>query len=173
MRGASIPGDGLAAASCVAGSPLHLPRRRGEQLRVRCAPMEGREPVDPVLRPIGVVHADPEADVVIQARYAPVTRGVVEIDPALSPALDGLDGFDWAWLVTFLDRAVDPRDADDPAGALRPVPFLLADRGTRTGIFASRYPARPNRVGLSLVASSASARPSSNSRASTCSTALR
>ena len=135
--------------------------------------MEGRKPVDPVLRPIGVVHADPEADVVIQARYAPVTRGVVEIDPALSPALDGLDGFDWAWLVTFLDRAVDPRDADDPAGALRPVPFLLADRGTRTGIFASRYPARPNRVGLSLVASSASARPSSNSRASTCSTALR
>jgi hypothetical protein len=53
--------------------------------------------------------------------------------------------------VTFLDLAVDPRDADDPAGALRPVPFPLADRGTRTGIFASRYPARPNRVGLSLV----------------------
>jgi xanthine dehydrogenase accessory factor len=118
--------------------------------RTLCA-MEGREPVEPVLRPIGVVHADPDADVVIQARYAPVTRGVVEVDPALSPALDGLDGFDWAWLVTFLDRAVDPRDAVDPAGALRPVPFLLADRGTRTGIFASRYPARPNRVGLSLV----------------------
>ena len=52
--------------------------------RTLCA-MEGREPVEPVLRPIGVVHADPDADVVIQARYAPVTRGVVEVDPALSP----------------------------------------------------------------------------------------
>ena len=57
-------------------------------------------------RPIGVVRSDPDGDVVIQARYAPVTRGVVEIDPALTPALDGLDGFDWAWLVTSLDRAV-------------------------------------------------------------------
>ena len=72
--------------------------------------MEGREPVDPLLRPIGVVHADPDADVVIQVRYAPVTRGVVEIDPALSPALDGLDGFDWAWLVTFLDRGTVESD---------------------------------------------------------------
>ncbi len=47
--------------------------------------MEGREPVDPVLRPIGVVHADPDADVVIQAGDAPVTRGVVEVDPAPLP----------------------------------------------------------------------------------------
>jgi hypothetical protein len=47
--------------------------------------MEGREPDGPVLRPIGVVRTDPHADVVIQARSAPVTRGVVEFDPALSP----------------------------------------------------------------------------------------
>jgi tRNA-Thr(GGU) m(6)t(6)A37 methyltransferase TsaA len=103
------------------------------------------------LRPIGFVRTDPHADVVIQARYAPVSRGQVEVDRALSPALDGLDQFDWAWLVTWLDRTTDPRDAPDPAAALRPVPFLLADRGERVGIFASRYPARPNRIGLSLV----------------------
>jgi xanthine dehydrogenase accessory factor len=102
-------------------------------------------------RPVGTVRTDPDGDVVIQARYAPVTRGVVELDPALVAGLDGLAGFDWAWLVTLLDRAVDPRDRDDVADALRPVPFLLADRGTPTGIFASRYPARPNRIGLSLV----------------------
>ena len=109
----------------------------------------------PALQPIGVVRTDPDADVVIQARYAPVTRGVVEFDPSLSPALDGLDRFDWAWLVTLLDRTTDPRDSidagADPDDALRPVPFLLAERGERVGIFASRYPARPNRVGLSLV----------------------
>ena len=104
-----------------------------------------------MLRPIGVVRTDPEADVVIQARYAPVTRGRVEVDRALSPALDGLDRFDWAWLVTCLDQAPDPRDADDVEDALRPVPFLLAERGERVGVFASRYPARPNRIGLSLV----------------------
>jgi xanthine dehydrogenase accessory factor len=104
-----------------------------------------------VLRPIGVVRTDRDADVVIQARYAPVSRGQVEVDRALSPALDGLDQFDWAWLVTRLDRAVDPRDADDLDDALRPVPFLLAERDERVGVFASRYPARPNRIGLSLV----------------------
>jgi tRNA (Thr-GGU) A37 N-methylase len=80
--------------------------------------MEGREPDGPVLRPIGVVRTDPHADVVIQARYAPVTRGVVEFDPALSPALHGLDGFDWAWLVTFLHRTEDPRDGADPDAPL-------------------------------------------------------
>ncbi len=109
----------------------------------------------PGLRPIGTVRTDPDADVVIQARYAPATRGVVELDPALAPALHGLDGFDWAWLVTLLDRTTDPRAAvdagADPVDALRPVPFLLAERGERVGIFASRYPARPNRIGLSLV----------------------
>ncbi len=104
------------------------------------------------LRRIGVVRTAPGADPVIQARYAPTTRGVVELDDALTPALDGLERFDWAWLVTLLDRAVDPRDSDAPtADALRPVPFLLTDQGTRVGIFASRYPARPNRLGLSLV----------------------
>ncbi len=109
----------------------------------------------PALRPIGVVRTDPDADVVIQARYAPVTRGVVELDPSLAPALHGLDRFDWAWLVTLLDRTTDPRDSidggADPDDALRPVPFLLAERRERVGIFASRYPARPNRLGLSLV----------------------
>jgi xanthine dehydrogenase accessory factor len=111
------------------------------------------EPVEAAagLRPIGVVRTDPDAEVVIQARYAPVARGQVEVDRALSPALDGLDRFDWAWLVTSLDRAVDPRDTDDVDDALRPVPFLLAERGERVGVFASRYPARPNRIGLSLV----------------------
>jgi xanthine dehydrogenase accessory factor len=113
------------------------------------APMTPLESL--ALRPIGAVRTDPDADVVIQARYAPVTRGVVELDPALSPGLDGLDRFDWAWLVTLLDRTTDPRDTPDPPAALRPVPFLLAGRGERVGVFASRYPARPNRLGLSLV----------------------
>ena len=101
------------------------------------------------LTPIGVVRTA-EPDIAIQARLAPGSLGLVDLDPVLAPALDGLDGFDWAWLVTLLDRATDPRDAGDPT-ALRPVPLLLVESGTRVGALACRHPDRPNRIGLSLV----------------------
>ena len=134
----------LASASHLASLPLHPPRSEPGS---PSGTLTGDDSQGPALQPIGVVRTDPDADVVIQARYAPVTRGVVEFDPSLSPALDGLDRFDWAWLVTLLDRTTDPRDSidagADPDDALRPVPFLLAERGERVGIFASRYPARP------------------------------
>ena len=114
--------------------------------RTPCA-MEGREPVEPVVRPIGVVHADPDADVVIQARDVPVTCGVVEVDPALSPALDGLDGFDWAWLVTFLDRAVDPRrTARGSALAFNDAQFIQpVDHGLTNGAPHGHHRNRPPR----------------------------
>ena len=88
----------------------------------------------------------------IQARYAPFTRGVVELDPALSPALDGLDGFDWAWLVTFLDRAVDPRDAATMPPT-RCVPSPSSSPNATNGSGSSPAVTRPvtNRLGLSLV----------------------
>ena len=68
------------------------------------------------MRPIGVVRVPESHDTVIQARYAPVARGVVELDDGVLDALDGLDGFDFAWLVTLLDRAADPRD--DPSARI-------------------------------------------------------
>src|SRR5262245_5093592 len=93
---------------------------------------------DPAVRPVGLVRTAPGQDVVIQARYAPTARGIVHVEHALAAGLDGLAGFDWAWLVTLLDQGPDPRDTDEPPEvALRPVPFLLRDEGTRVGIFAS------------------------------------
>jgi xanthine dehydrogenase accessory factor len=102
------------------------------------------------LAPVGVVRTA-EAAVAVQARLAPGTLGLVDLDPALAAALDGLDGFDWAWMITLLDRATDPRDPAAAADGLRPVPLLLTESGTRVGALACRHPDRPNRLGLSLV----------------------
>ena len=38
----------------------------------------------------------------MQAALAPEAHGVVELDPELSDALDGLSGFDYAWILTWL-----------------------------------------------------------------------
>jgi len=62
--------------------------------------------------------------------------------------LEGLEGFAFAWLVTWLGAA-DAR----PAGGwpLRQVPFLRQRRPRKIGIFATRGPRRVNPIGLSLV----------------------
>ncbi|MDQ3152902.1 MAG: tRNA (N6-threonylcarbamoyladenosine(37)-N6)-methyltransferase TrmO [Actinomycetota bacterium] len=65
--------------------------------------------------------------------------------PEFSAGLDGLAGFDHAWLITWLDRAPEPEPD------LHVVPFLLHGTGQRVGVFATRHPARPNPLGLSVV----------------------
>jgi tRNA-Thr(GGU) m(6)t(6)A37 methyltransferase TsaA len=70
----------------------------------------------------------------------------IEIDPALAAGLDGLEGFDYAWLLTWL-HATDPANAGD----LRQVPFLARGTGRAVGIFATRGPRRINPIGLSLI----------------------
>lgn len=84
----------------------------------------------------------------IQARRAADTTARVEVYPPFRSGLIGLDGFDYAILLTHLDRSVPPRP--DPESWLV-VPFLLADRGTEVGVFATRHPSRPNPIGISLV----------------------
>ncbi|HET9556024.1 MAG TPA: TrmO family methyltransferase, partial [Actinomycetota bacterium] len=67
---------------------------------------------------------------------------------------DGLEGFDYAHLICFLDRAweADGRGTRPFTGdRLRPVPFLLQETGERVGVFATRVPVRPNYLALSLV----------------------
>ena len=57
----------------------------------------------PGLRPIGVIHRefrDPDATPV-QAALSRDAEGPVELDPELSDALDGLSGFDSAWILTW------------------------------------------------------------------------
>lgn len=72
----------------------------------------------------------------------------VELREEYAPMLEGLEGFDFVWLITWLDRA------DRPAPDGRVVPFLLRHRGEaapRLGVLATRHPSRPNPVGLSVV----------------------
>jgi tRNA (adenine37-N6)-methyltransferase len=70
----------------------------------------------------------------------------IEIDQAFVDGLDGLTGFDYAWLLTWLDRAEPTSRAQ-----LRQVPFLLRSQPREVGIFATRGPRRVNPIGLSLV----------------------
>jgi tRNA-Thr(GGU) m(6)t(6)A37 methyltransferase TsaA len=84
----------------------------------------------------------------VQAALNRSERGTVEIFEQYAEGLGGLDGFDYAWLLTWLDR---PDAPSDEAPALTQVPFLLRGQGRRMGIFATRGPRRVNPIGLSLV----------------------
>ncbi len=85
------------------------------------------------------------ADTPIQSLRNAAEEAYVEVFPEFTAGLDGLAGFDYAWLLTWLDRAPAPNPD------LHVVPFLLHDTGERIGVFATRHPARPNPLGLSVV----------------------
>jgi tRNA (adenine37-N6)-methyltransferase len=83
----------------------------------------------------------------VQAALNRTEHGVVEIFEPYADGLSGLDGFDYAWLLTWLDRP----DSPDPAVPMAQVPFLLRAEPRLIGIFATRGPRRVNPIGLSLV----------------------
>jgi len=93
------------------------------------------------LRPIGVIRSpftDPASTPIQSARS--VARGTVEVDGACADGLQDVEGFSHLILIYVFHQS---------AGySLRVTPFL--DRVER-GLFATRYPARPNPVGLSVV----------------------
>jgi tRNA (adenine37-N6)-methyltransferase len=104
---------------------------------------------DVPLTVIGVVrtgYAEREATP-IQAALNRAGHGTIEIADAYAEGLDGLDGFDYAWLLTWLHRP----DRPEEAAPLRQVPFLLRGQQRRVGIFATRGPRRVNPIGLSLI----------------------
>ncbi|MEV8608198.1 tRNA (N6-threonylcarbamoyladenosine(37)-N6)-methyltransferase TrmO [Amycolatopsis sp. NPDC051373] len=72
-------------------------------------------------------------------------EGVLGLAEEYVEGLDGLAGFDYAWLLSWLDRP------DRPLTSLTQVPYLLRREQRRMGIFAMRGPRRPNPIGLSLV----------------------
>ena len=80
----------------------------------------------------------------IQAGLNRTERGTIEIAEPYRDGLDGLGGFDYVWLLAWLNRPRDP-EGDPP---LRQIPFLLRHQQRRMGIFATR---RVNPVGLSLI----------------------
>jgi tRNA-Thr(GGU) m(6)t(6)A37 methyltransferase TsaA len=103
------------------------------------------------LRPIGYVRTSyrhPE-ETPTQAPLNPDERGLLVVYPRFAPALTGLAEFEYIQLITLLDRV--PERLPEGAGQLVQVPFMLQDTGEAVGVFASRFPVRPNRLGLSLV----------------------
>jgi tRNA (adenine37-N6)-methyltransferase len=83
----------------------------------------------------------------IQAGLNRAENGTVEISDRYREGLDGLAGFDYAWLLTWLHKLAEP--GSDPP--LRQVPFLLRSQQREMGMFAMRGPRRINPIGLSLI----------------------
>jgi tRNA (adenine37-N6)-methyltransferase len=94
------------------------------------------------LTPIGVIHSPfhEGPGTPVQPVFARDAEGCVVVDEAYVEGLSDLAGFDRIWLVYWLDRARPWRP--------RVVPYRdVVERG----LFATRAPARPNPVGLSVV----------------------
>jgi tRNA-Thr(GGU) m(6)t(6)A37 methyltransferase TsaA len=104
------------------------------------------DPPEVTLRPIGYVLTGLEGGDSTPAQATDnVSEGELVVHAELREGLKGLEGFDYVWLITWFDRV-----ADEPA-PLEQVPRPLRGTGRRFGVFATRSPARPNPVGLSLV----------------------
>jgi len=76
----------------------------------------------------------------IQTVAAQDEEGVIELRPEFEPGLQGIEGFDFLILITRLHGVRQE--------SLQVTPFL--DDQVH-GVFATRAPARPNKLGLSIV----------------------
>jgi tRNA (adenine37-N6)-methyltransferase len=92
--------------------------------------------------PIGVIHTPHTRadDTPIQPVFAEGVQGRAEILPEYAEGLQDLEGFSHIWLLYWFHQAGPPR--------LIVQPFL---QDAEHGVFATRAPARPNPIGLSLV----------------------
>jgi tRNA-Thr(GGU) m(6)t(6)A37 methyltransferase TsaA len=99
------------------------------------------------LTPIGYVTSPlrAPADAPSQASESTGEAARVVVREELVDALLGLDRYPYLWLVTWLHHG-----GDEP-GPLQVVPRATAATGEVQGVFASRWPHRPNSIGLSLV----------------------
>jgi tRNA (adenine37-N6)-methyltransferase len=104
---------------------------------------------DVCMHAIGVVRTSRTelAATPIQSSLNRAEHGTIEIDGRYAEGLAGLADFDYAWMLTWLDRPDDP-GADPP---LRHVPFLLRREQREMGVFAARGPRHINPIGLSLI----------------------
>jgi tRNA-Thr(GGU) m(6)t(6)A37 methyltransferase TsaA len=83
----------------------------------------------------------------IQSSLNRAEHATIDIDDRYAEGLAGLDGFDYAWMLTWLHT---PGEPSRPA-PLRHVPFLLQRQQRQMGLFAARGPRRINPIGLSLI----------------------
>ena len=98
--------------------------------------------MDIALRAIGTIRTPfaASAGTPIQSRYSEGAKGTVEIFDEYAAGLKDIEGFDRLWLIYLFDRAVEAQLVVRP---------YLDD--AQHGIFATRSPARPNRIGISSV----------------------
>jgi tRNA-Thr(GGU) m(6)t(6)A37 methyltransferase TsaA len=96
----------------------------------------------PAIRPIGVIRTPfaRAAGTPIQSAVSGGAEGRVELFAGLRAGLRDIEGFERIWLLYSFDRASEPR--------LLARPYLDT---VERGIFATRSPARPNRIGMSPV----------------------
>ncbi len=97
--------------------------------------------MDLIVRPIGIIHTPfRESDgVPIQPAFSDV-MGDAELASDYAAGLAGLDGFSHLILVYWFHRSKQP--------TMKVVPYM-SDR--EYGLFATRAPARPNPIGISVV----------------------
>ena len=76
----------------------------------------------------------------IQGAAAPDEAALLEVFEPFAPGLADIEGFEYLHLIAWLHRGTRE--------ALRVTPFL---DDAEHGVFATRAPARPNRLGLSVV----------------------
>src|SRR5262245_59543254 len=95
-----------------------------------------------IYRSIGIVRSPftRAAGMPIQPSRAQGAQGTLDLEPEFWPGLKDLEGFSHLLLVCHLHRTA--------AASLQVVPFL--DTQPR-GIFATRAPARPNPIGISVL----------------------
>jgi tRNA-Thr(GGU) m(6)t(6)A37 methyltransferase TsaA len=101
----------------------------------------------PVIGVVRTAHTSPETTPV-QSSLNLGEEGVLELDERYVEGLEGLAGFDYLWLITWLGRDGDTVGPDAP---LKRVPYLLQRQQREMGVFATRGPRRINPIGLSLV----------------------
>ncbi len=94
------------------------------------------------IRSIGTIHTpfQSASEAPIQGPHRPESEGRIEVLAGYADGLDDLDGFDCAWVLWYCHQSGEP--------SMKVVPFM--DTRER-GLFATRAPARPNPVALSVV----------------------
>ncbi|WP_353234591.1 tRNA (N6-threonylcarbamoyladenosine(37)-N6)-methyltransferase TrmO [Diaphorobacter ruginosibacter] len=93
------------------------------------------------LRPIGVVRSPfvSTSGMPIQTVAAPGAEGSIRVFAEFAAGLRDIEGFEYLIVLTHLHQATEK---------LEVVPFMDTQSH---GVFATRAPARPNRIGLSII----------------------
>ncbi len=94
------------------------------------------------IKQIGTIHSPfiEASGTPIQPKFAKDANGTVVVNEEYAEGLKDLDGFERIWLIYYFDRVKNAK--------LTVVPYMDT---VEHGVFATRSPARPNKIGMSAV----------------------